>query len=275
MRSVNYNPTHLSDHLAHCRLEEIPPITLFMFVCLPPHHLQPQQLANNGCGSPESQYSGQTGYFGSTHSLQNPSQTATMPSPPYDQSPPQINPQFIDPYTTGTSFQQYSEFNPNSMAPVSSGYNVQYAQQQPQLDMYAGVQGMQQCAMPSVGLEMPTQLHGSGVNPTFEMQATVFTTSPSSSTLCYQPANLTDLQFPAEQQAFPGYNTHLPATSANTVDRVYVNNARERYNRVACAAPGVHVGAKRPRESTSTQGRGISDWSSQWLQGTAPPAHVY
>ena len=239
---------------------------------------QAQQFASSMCGSPEnscqsSVQTGQTGYYGSTASLHK-SQMPSPPYTPYDQSPQQA-PQFVDPGFVGTSFQDYQGFTPDPMTSVAStaAYTPQYSPPQQQNVSYG--QFIQQCPLPTTqGLPVPNQLQSCNVNPySFAMQATVFTTSPTSSTLCYQPPNLTDLQFPAEPQV---YNM-MPsdATSAGGVDRAYVTNARERYNRVACAAPSAHAGTKRARENPSTQARGISDWSSQWLQGAAPPAHVY
>lgn len=241
------------------------------------HYSQPQQLTNSMCGSPESQssscHAGQTGFYGSTP-LQYKSNMPSPPYTPYDQSPPQTQ-QYVDTCLMGTPFQDYQGFTPDTLAPVSTSYPPQYVQEQ-----YGNRQYMQQCPLPTaqlhgVGMSVPNQLQTCSVNPTFAMQATVFTASPSSSTLCYQPPNLTDLQFPAEPQVYPSYNTVLSECTTNPVDRTYVNNARERYSRVACAAPNVHVGSKRPRETPPTQTHGVSDWSSQWLQGVAPPAHVY
>ena len=238
------------------------------------------------CGSPDSQpnscqsslNAGQTGYFGSMQSL-----PGQMPSPPYDHSPQQPQQQFVDPYVTGTTFQQYDGFTQDPMVPISGGYTTQY-EQQPQTAMaYGGGQYIpQQCPLPGAqdGIQFAPQLQSCSVNnSTFSMQATVFTASPNSSTICYQPPNLTELQLPTEVQAYPGY-TAMPGADmgGNVVNRAYVNTARERYSRVACPTQGtVHVGAKRPREapSSSSQPRGISDWSQQWLQGAAPPAHVY
>jgi hypothetical protein len=189
--------------------------------------------------------------------------------------------QFVDPYMMGASFQQYDGFSPNPMAPMSGGYAPQYNQQQPQMGGYEGGQYMaQQCPLPTGQgvMQLPTQLQNCSVNnPTFSMQATVFAASPGSSTLCYQPPNLTDLQFPAETQ---GYGTvpasNMAGNGANFVDRAYVNSARERYTRVACPTQtGVHVGAKRSRDVASSQSHGMPEWSSQWMQGAAPPAHVY
>ena len=282
---------HLCQSTKYLHIVIIIPLWQWLRCC---SSLQAQQLTNGVCGSPESQpnscqsslNAGQTGYFGSTQSLHR----STMPSPPYtpyDQSPPQPSQQFVDPYLVGTSFQQYQGFNPDPMAPVSNGYGPQYSQQQQQQPgMYGNSSGLPQCPLPGQGVvQMPTQLDRCNVNPaTLEMQATVFTTSPSSSTICYQPPNLTDLQFPSEQpQAFPGFDT-MPSSSngamnasvANPVNRVYVNNARERYNVTCGAAPSsVHVGSKRQRENLSSQAPGISEWSSQWHQGSAPRAHVY
>ena len=241
------------------------------------------------CGSPDSQSNScqsslnasQTGYFGNIQSLQG-----QMPSPPYDQSPPQPpQQQFFDPYVTGATLQQFDGFAQDPMIPISSGYATQYEQQQPQTAVaYGGGQYMpQQCPLPGAqgGMQFPTQqqLQSCSVNnSTFSMQATVFTSSPGSSTICYQPPNLTELQFPAEGQAYPGSYPTMAAAGmgGNVVDRTYVNTARERYSRVACPTQGeVHVGSKRPRDGPPSQPRGISDWSPQWLQGGAPPAHVY
>jgi hypothetical protein len=249
----------------------------------------PQQFTGGSmCGSPDSQSNScqsslnasQTGCFGSMQSV-----PGQMPSPPYDLSPPQPQQQFVDPYVSGATFQQFDGYPQDPMVPISGGYTPQYEQQQSQTAVaYGGGQYMpQQCPLPGAqgGMQFPTQqLQSCSVNnSTFSMQATVFTSSPDSSTICYQPPNLTELQFPAEVQAYQQGYPAMPATgmSGNVVDRAYVNTARERYSRVACPTQGaVHVGSKRPRETVPpSQPRGISDWSPQWLQGAAPPAHVY
>lgn len=241
----------------------------YFLTCVP----QPHQFTNSMCGSPESQSNSchsslnaaQTGFYGSTSSLQK----SQMPSPPYtpavqDQSPTG----FVDPSFMGSNYQG---FTPDPMAPVSGTYPQQYSPDQQQHMNYGTGQFIQQCPLPtaqSVPMSLPNPLLTCNVNPTFSMQATVITASPSEATLYYQPPNLTDLQFPAEPQPFSSYNAMPGNTAEHTMEKVYVSNARERYNRVACAVPGVHVGSKRSRENTS-------EWSSQWLQGTAPPAHVY
>ena len=205
------------------------------------------------------------GYFGSAPSLQK-SNMLSPPYTPYDQSPPQIQ-QYVDPLMINN----YQGFTSNPIAPVSTGYATQYSP--PERVSYGNEQYMQQCPLPPVqGMSIQNPLQMCSMNPTIAMQATVFTTSPSSSTVCYQPApNLTDLQFPAEPQAFSGFN-EMPTTNAGATHRGYVSSARERYN---SAVPGVNIGSKRPRENPAPQSRGISDWSPQWLQGAAPPAHVY
>lgn len=229
--------------------------------------LQPQQFTSSMCGSPESQSNScqsslQTGFYGSAPSLQ----TSQMPSPPYtpamhDQSPTQ----FVDPSIMGSNYQG---FTPDPMVPVSSTYPQQYSPDQQQRVNYGAGLYMQQCPLPAAQSALPNPLLACNINPTFSMQATVITASPSEATLYYQPPNLTDLQFPAEPQRFSSYNAMPGNTGGNAMEKVYVSNARERYNRGACAVPGVHVGSKRPRENPS-------EWSSQWLQGAAPPAHVY
>ena len=210
-----------------------------------------------------------------------------MPSPPYtpyDNSPPPQSQQFVDPYITGTGFQDYQGFPQNSMAAASTGYLPQQQQQQQQQQPLMGY-GSGQYMQPTYTASIPTSLGGVSMQnqfptcsinqPTFEMQATVFSASPTSSTLCYQPTNLTDLQFPLESRVPSSYNVTPVSSTSNPVDKRYVNDARVRYNRVACAAPGVHAGTKRARETPPTQPRSIADWSSpQWMQG-APAPHVY
>ena len=224
-----------------------------------------------------------------------------MPSPPYtpyEQQTPHLLPttngqqHYIDPYVMAPSYQQYNNGYVDPMAPIPSGQATihytpselqQQQQQQPNV-MYS--QSMPQPTGTPTMLPIPTQLQSGNVNPTFAMQATVFTTSPSSSTVCYQPPNLTDLQFPSTtepQTGFSGFNAAMPANeysatmamTGNVVNRSYVSNARERYTRVACPSQGVHVGSKRTRDTQSSQSHGMPEWSSQWLQGTVPPAHVY
>ena len=263
------------------------PDDVFLYCCV--SNLQPQQLAPASvCGSPGSQpnscqsslNAGQTGYFGTAQTIPQ----HTMPSPPYDQSPPQ---QFVDPYVGTTTFQQYDGYPQDPLVPISTGYTTQYEPQPLQTMGHMGGQYMpQQCPLPTGqgAMQFQPQLQSCSMNnSTFTMQATVFTSSPESSTICYQPPNLTDLQLPGEQpQAYTGGYAPMPAApgtgGTGVVDRAYVNSARERYTKVANPVQGgMQVGSKRPRETTSSQQpRGITDWSSpQWLQGSAPPAHVY
>lgn len=217
-----------------------------------------------------------------------------MPSPPYDNSPLQSQQQFGETYpTAGTGYQQYDAYteDPTMTAPMSNGYPTQYEPQLPQTTTAYGVSGQympQQCPLPRVqgGFQFPShhqQQHQSCSmnNSTFSMQATVFTASPESSTICYQPPNLTDLQFPTtEPVPYPGYQPQMPTATAGMgqMNRGYIDSARQRYARVACPtqAPTVHIGSKRSRETTGApQQQGISEWSTQWLQGTTPAAHVY
>ena len=96
----------------------------YIFLCLP---LQPQQTTNSLCGSPPNSCqsclnASQTSLFGGALSIQH----MSMPSPPYL---PYDNPttavqlqQFVDPYITGTGFQDYQGFPQNPMAAESTGY---------------------------------------------------------------------------------------------------------------------------------------------------------
>ena len=227
-----------------------------------------------------SHQAGQAGYFGG---MQQP----TMPSPPYtpyDSSPQQPS-QYSSPCASGTNIHDYQGFTPAALS-TSAGYPPQSQQQLNTACTYPGSQYMQQCHqspqyVTSEQVHYTMDLTGqspqfAGLNPNFEMQATVFTTSPNSSTLCYQPPNLTDLQLPQEPAAYhmaPNPNSAHP----KTVDRRYINDARARYNQVACPVPGAHP-MRRPGagaiDTSSNQTRSISQWS-QWLQGGAPQAHVY
>ena len=119
--------------------------------------LQPQQSVNSFCGSPETQTAaGQTGFFGATP----PGQQPNMPSPPYtpyDNSPPHTAQRFTDPCISGTTFQDYQVFPPNSMA-TSTGYLPQTTCQQP----YSDGQYMQQNYQQTMAFSMSLFNGGSG-----------------------------------------------------------------------------------------------------------------
>lgn len=245
--------------------------------------VQAQQSTGSLSSSPErhmgSYQAGNAGYFGGA-------QQPTMPSPPYTpyDSSPQQSSQYNSPCVSGTNLHDYQGFTP---APLSTpvGYPPQNQQPLNAACTYPDGQYMQQCQeSPQYFTEQvhcTADLTGqssqfASLNPNFEMQTTVFTTSPNSSTLCYQPPNLTDLQLPQEQAAYhmtPNPNSAHP----RTVDRRYINDARARYHQVACPVPGAHPMRRAGAgviDNSSNQARSISQWS-QWLQGGAPQAHVY